>query len=262
MSRLPFKKPAEKNKGVAMKAIMLAAGIGKRLFGEAENPPPKVLMEFGGKSLLARHMECLQALGVDELTLVLGHRRDVIEAAATELSPPGFVKFVYNPRYLEGSVISFLSAAEVLASGQRVLFMDADVLYHPDLLERLAGSVYENCFLLDRDFEDGEDPVKLCIRDGLPVEFGKTVKGDFDFMGEWPGFMAMSGPIAATMAAAAGTVENADPMAPYEDAMRQVLVSEPPGTFGFEDVTGVPWIEIDFPEDRVRAEQTILPLLG
>ncbi|HEC14455.1 MAG TPA: phosphocholine cytidylyltransferase family protein [Rhodospirillales bacterium] len=245
-----------------MKAMMLAAGIGKRLFGEDVNSPPKVLMEFGGKSLLARHFDSLQALGVDELTMVLGHRRGVIEAAAAALSPPGFVKFVCNPRYLEGSVISFLSAAEVLASGDRVLFMDADVLYHRSLLERLTGSVYENCFLLDRDLEEGDEPVKLCIRDGLPVEFGKQIEGDFDFMGEWPGFMAMSGPMAATMAAAAGTVEHADPMAPYEDAMARVLVSEPPGTFGFEDITGIPWIEIDFPEDRVRAERAILPLLG
>lgn len=244
-----------------MKAIMLAAGVGKRLFGEDENPPPKVLMEFSGRSLLARHIDNLQALGVHELTMVLGHRRHVIEAAATDLSPPGFVKFVYNPRFLEGSVISFRSAAEVLASGQRVLFMDADVLYHPDLLERLVGSAHENCFLLDRDFEDGEDPVKLCIRDGQPVEFGKRVEGDFDFMGEWPGFMAMSGDIAGKTAAAARIVEEGDPMAPYEDAMARVLVSEPPGTFGFEDVTGVPWIEIDFPEDRVRAERAILPLL-
>ncbi len=41
--------------------------------------------------------------------------------------------------------------------------------------------------------------------------------------------------------------------------MRDVLLSEPPGTFGYEDITGLPWIEIDYPSDLLRAERTILP---
>jgi choline kinase len=34
-----------------------------------------------------------------------------------------------------------------------------------------------------------------------------------------------------------------------------------PGDFGFEDVSGLPWIEIDFPEDVVRAEEEVLPAI-
>jgi choline kinase len=48
--------------------------------------------------------------------------------------------------------------------------------------------------------------------------------------------------------------------APHEEAVRNVLLREP-GAFGFEDVTGVPWIEIDFPEDVVRAREQILPAI-
>ncbi len=48
----------------------------------------------------------------------------------------------------------------------------------------------------------------------------------------------------------------------YEVAMRDVLLSEPPGTFAYEDITGLPWIEIDFPSDLLRAERTILPRLA
>ena len=29
----------------------------------------------------------------------------------------------------------------------------------------------------------------------------------------------------------------------------------------FEDITGTPWVEIDFPEDVVKAETEILPLI-
>ena len=45
-----------------------------------------------------------------------------------------------------------------------------------------------------------------------------------------------------------------------EDALRAVLRTAAP-PFGFEDVTGLPWIEIDFPEDVKRAETEVLPRL-
>ena len=45
-----------------------------------------------------------------------------------------------------------------------------------------------------------------------------------------------------------------------EDVITAVIrAANPP--FGFEDVTGLPWIEIDFPEDVERAESDILPKL-
>jgi choline kinase len=138
--------------------------------------------------------------------------------------------------------------------------MDADVLYHPDLMERLIRSRYENCFLLDREIEPGEDPVRLCIRDGKPVDFGKGVEGDFDVVGEWPGFLRLSPRIAARVAdATEAYVERGDVGVTYEEAVRDVLVDEPPDTFGYEDITGIPWIEIDFPSDLLRAEKQILP---
>ncbi|MEQ8659259.1 MAG: NTP transferase domain-containing protein, partial [Gammaproteobacteria bacterium] len=50
-----------------MKAIILAAGVGARL-GTA-HAGPKCLLEFGGRSLLARHFEHLARLGIEDVTL-------------------------------------------------------------------------------------------------------------------------------------------------------------------------------------------------
>ena len=41
--------------------------------------------------------------------------------------------------------------------------------------------------------------------------------------------------------------------------IRDVLLTSPRGTFAFEDITGLPWIEIDFAADVARAETEILP---
>ncbi len=61
--------------------------------------------------------------------------------------------------------------------------------------------------------------------------------------------------------AAARYVEGGRRDAPYEEALRDVLLTSPSGTFGYEDVTGLPWIEIDFPDDLRRAREEVLPRL-
>ena len=246
-----------------MIAGVLAAGVGKRLFGENHSEPSKALLRFDGKSLLHRHIEILRDNGVDRLVLVVGYRAEGLMAEVEVAGARDYVRAITNPEFEGGPVISLWTAREVLRGGNDILFMDADVLYHPRVLERLIRSPHANCFLLDRGLEPGEDPVRLCIRDGAPVDFGKGVEGDVDMVGEWPGFMRMSPAIAARVAdAAEAIIDDGRSHVTYEVAIRDVLLSEPPGTFAYEDITGLPWIEIDFPSDLLRAKRTILPLVS
>ena len=66
-----------------MKAILLAAGVGRRLMPYTETRP-KCLVEVGGRSLLARHLDTLSAIDeIDEVHIVLGYRADQIRSAAS-----------------------------------------------------------------------------------------------------------------------------------------------------------------------------------
>lgn len=245
-----------------MKAIMLAAGVGRRLYGDDDSQPPKALLRFAGKTLLARHIEILRSVGIDELVIVVGFRKESIQAEIDHIGAADFVRTVANPKFREGPIVSLWTAREEMRTGSPILFMDADVLYHRSLIDRLIETTAENCFLFDRDFEVGEDPVRLCIRDGVPVEFGKMIEGDFDVVGEWPGFLRLSPEMARRVAdQTQAYVDGGKRMNTYEEAIRDVLLDEPAGTFGFEDVTGVPWIEIDFPSDLLRAQRLIMPRL-
>lgn len=239
---------------------MLAAGLGTRLYGNGEEQPPKALLRFEDKTLLRRHVEILRACGLEELVLVLGYRRDEMEAELRAIGAGDFVRTCFNPAFHDGPVVSLWTARDVLRSGSDILFMDADVLYPPLLIERLIGAVDPTSLLFDGDIDTGEDPVRICLRDGKVVDFGKMIAGDFDAVGEWPGFMKMSPDIAARVAdATARYVEAGEVKLAYEPAMRDVLLASPPGTFGIEDITGVPWIEIDFPSDLLRARRIIYP---
>ena len=241
---------------------MLAAGRGSRLGGGNGGQMPKALLTFGGKSLLERHLEILQAQGVSELVLVVGYEKDRLLSEVERLGAGDYVTALHNPFFHEGAVVSLWTARAHLRAGAEILFMDADVLYHPVLIERLIRAEKANCFLADRHFEPGEDPVMLCVRGGRVVDFGKQVSGSFDLVGEWPGFLRLSPEIAAKLADTCQDFLDANrAIEPYEPAMREVILSEPPETFGYEDITGEPWIEIDFLEDVVRAEEEVLPRL-
>ncbi len=85
-----------------MKAVMLAAGVGRRLHGDKNDALPKALLRFEGKTLLERHVGVLKALGVDELVLVVGHRKEDLLAEAEKVAPMGSgggVRGVYPLRF-------------------------------------------------------------------------------------------------------------------------------------------------------------------
>lgn len=243
-----------------MQAIILAAGVGRRLYGDDATQPPKSLLRFAGKSLMRRHVEALAGAGVDGVAVVVGYRAEEVLAEAQAVAPAGFVTRYDNADFRQGSVVSMWTARDVLTSGDDILFMDADLLYDRRLIDRLIASPHPNCLLLDRDLEAGDEPVRLCLRAGRPVDIGKMVEGDFDVVGEWPGFMRLEPAVARRLAEKCGRlVAGGRKDAPYEDAIRAVLTSAPPGTFGIEDVSDLAWIEIDFPRDLARAEREILP---
>jgi choline kinase len=245
-----------------MKALMLAAGTGSRLSGGGDGHPPKALLKFGGQSLLARHLDHLSELGIPELALVVGYSSGQIIAEIDALGAAGRVTIIENDDFRQGSIVSLWCAREVLVSGEDVLFMDADVLYHREILRRLMDAAAENCFTFDAQVDDDDEPVKLCIRGGHPVEFRKKISGQFDRVGEWPGFLKLSAEWAAKLAARLDRYMEAGRTAePYEEAIRDLLLEAAPGTFAIAEISGIPWIEIDFDEDLRRAKDVILPAI-
>ena len=243
-----------------MRAVIIAAGLGSRL-GDASEQSPKILLRFGGRSLLERHLSQLAAVGVNDVTLGVGYGADQIEAELKRIGAPR-VTLVHNPHYREGSVVTLWTLRESFTGGGNILAMDGDVLYDRRMLERLMASRHNNAFLLDREVGSGEEPMKLAIRGGQPVDFRKNLEQECDFYGESVGIFRFDESAAAELVSAAEAIIAADRRGDYmEEAIRDVLLASPPGRFGYEDVTGLPWIEIDFAEDMARAADKILPRL-
>jgi choline kinase len=247
-----------------MRAIILAAGRGVRLQLPEDSQLPKCLLLFDGMTLLERHLRMLRSAGVTEVVLALGFRHELVQAELDRLAWAPRPEIVLNMNFELGSVLTVHTIAEALTRGGDVLLMDADVLYDERILRALvAGSSPVNRLLIDRDFEAGDEPVKLCVQNGVPVELRKQLAADlqFDTIGESVGFFRFAQAGAQRLATlVAAYTDTGRAHMPHEEAVRDLL-KERSQLIEVADVTGFPWIEIDFPVDVVRATQEVLPQL-
>jgi len=230
-----------------VRAVILAAGEGNRL-GDLGRRQPKCLLRFGGQTLLSRMVRDLAALEMEPV-LVVGFLAELVWAEVQVACPGIPVRVVPHPAYRAGNLLSAWQAREFL--GEPVLLMDADVLYHPEILRRLVASPHANCFLLDRHFEAGEEPTHVAMDGGRVTDFRRNIREPHETVGESVGFFKLSAEAAADLVRTMGRfVARGSREASYDDALRDLL---PRHRFGAEDVTGLPWIEIDFPEDVAAA---------
>ena len=242
-----------------MKAVIYAAGKGVRLGSDQ----PKVLLEFGGRSLLEWHIARLSGAGISDLLIVTGFRREQITVLLPSLGERYGVTIeeTVNPNFDEGSVLSFqVSLPYLRSTNAPVLLMDADVFYPAAMLRRLIDSAGPTNLLLDRDYSTADDdPVLVPVRNGQPVDFRKNWTGQADLVGESVGFFKIAAADLPLVEAETNRrVSEGQRQESYDEVLRALVLA---GRFGYEDITGLPWTEIDFPQDIARATHDILPLI-
>jgi len=240
-----------------MNAIILAAGVARRL-APLTDKTHKALLPVGGRPVLARMLSALADSGIRETTIVVGHCADQVRALAGKRQGRMAIRYVENPAYTKGSVLSLYAAREQLT--EPVLVMDADVLFPRVFLRRLLAVPAPSALLIDRGFADTGEEVKLYTRRDRVIALGKKIVPEaWEAVGEGIGFFkcgAAAGP--ELVQAMEHVIASGDGLNEYEDALH-ILVQRV--YVGWVDVTGLPWTEIDFAEDLRRAEDEVLPRL-
>ncbi len=239
-----------------MKAIIFAAGVGRRLQVVTQGKP-KCLVKIGEQTLLSRHVACLTELGIKDIVLVVGFAQDAIrEAVAQESSPVNF-HWVVNEQFVRGSITSLWAAREEMDDD--VLLMDADVLYSPTILERLVLSSHSSALLMDETVRQESEECMIAAQHGRVLSLSKTLPADYDESGEGVGFLKVQQRDIPSLLGAVQTCVDAGKFdMEYEDALAGFFQKVP---VGYEKIGGWPWIEIDFPEDVQRATSQILPAI-
>lgn len=236
-----------------MKAILLAAGSGRRL----QRPLPKCLVEIGGITLLTRTLQALAAVNVAEARVVVGYRHELITAELARHPPPLSVVCVRNDAFLRGSVRSLWTARDSLEAP--VLVMDADVLFPVHLLRRLVDSPHANCVLADPRASFTGEEMMLTLHEGRIWDITRGIVDRAHTVGEGVGFYKLEGLAAQHLRRLLEQcIADGRDDVEYEEVFRALFKA---CVFGYELVSDLPWIEIDFPEDISKADQGIWPLI-
>jgi choline kinase len=119
----------------ATRAVILAAGRGSRL-GTLSADLPKVFVELAGRTLLAHQRCSLDAVGVDDVWIVLGHGR---ERAMVHPDAEG-LEFRSNPEFATTNMVATLFCARDAFDGRAdVVIAYGDIVYEPGVVTALLA---------------------------------------------------------------------------------------------------------------------------
>ena len=238
-----------------MTGIILAAGPGTRLNGSAAIGP-KCLAAPGGVPLIARQIQALRAVGIDRVVVVAG-----FEAAAVRAACGADTRFVENPIFRQTNSLYSLWLARAVLDGGFVV-MNCDVLFDRRMLADLCDARHEDALLVSYpapgDPAFGDEEMKVKVRRGRVVSIAKDLTAD-DTDGENVG-IAKFGP------------DGARHLVRVMDRLLRAGATDAWAPKGFETFAqerplyavgtrGLPWIEIDTPDDYERAVREIVPAL-
>jgi L-glutamine-phosphate cytidylyltransferase len=238
-----------------VRGVILAAGAGTRL-AASTIAGPKCLAPFNGVPLIELQMRALRACGIDEIVVVVGYQPDRVR----RVCGPG-VRFVENRRFARtNSLYSLWLARPLLTRGFVVL--NCDVLFHPALLADLLTAHHENAALVSYP-EAGDPPMtaeemKVSVRRGRVVDMRKDLpprRTDAENVGIVKFGAAGAKRLVAIMSdiVVARQVRDWAPRA-YAAFARE----EPLYAIG---TRGLPWTEIDTPEDYEHAVLNVFPAI-
>lgn len=231
-------------------AVILAAGIGSRLRPLTDDRP-KALVEVAGQSLLARAIGVLASHGVEQLVIATGYRDDAVEAALS--GTPLKVEFRRNPKFDSTQNSVSLALCRDAVRGQAFFKLDGDVVFRPQVLERLDGCRASLAVAVDRSRHLDEEAMKVRLASGTRIAaFGKHLSLS-ESAGETIGIERLDEQASAKLFDALDrmmAVGQTDLY--YEDVYSQLVDA---GELEAEcvDVGDLPWTEIDDHGDLERA---------
>ena len=233
-----------------MKALILAAGVSRRLYPQTYNTP-KCLLEVGGKPIINYQLEALSELGINDITMIVGYHREMLVDSVEKNFPEINFKFIVNHHYFETNTAYSVYVGKEALSDQHLL-MNADVVYPKELLSKLFNSHYENALAVDVKSCGREEVKVIDGGENKVVAIGKDLIED-QCLGEFIGVAKFSSVFVEHFVRALGSLIEAGGKNDYFEAGIEQLLEKL--QVYYVDVSEYPCLEIDFIEDLESARK-------
>ncbi|MGH7901082.1 MAG: sugar phosphate nucleotidyltransferase [Thermodesulfobacteriota bacterium] len=158
-----------------MKAVILAAGRGKRLYPYTKYIP-KCLLDVGGETILEQQINNIRDCGIDEVVIVVGFGFEKVENFLRNYDGLGMrIKTLYNPFYqTTNSLISLWIARGEM--DQDIVVMNGDDVFEIDVLEQALNQREERiCLPIKVKSSYEEEDMKVYVKGRTIIEIGKTL---------------------------------------------------------------------------------------
>jgi len=172
-----------------LKAIILAAGEGKRL-RPLTNSKPKCMIELFGKSLLEHNIQLLRNCGITDISIVTGYLPKSISISD--------VSYFHNPNFINTNMVETLFCAREKLDNS-VIISYADIIYEKKVLESLINSKNDISIIFDKQwerywkirFDNPLDDAESLIFDNenFIINIGQKVKDLLKIQGQYIGLM-------------------------------------------------------------------------
>lgn len=238
-----------------MIAVILAAGRSRRL-GKLADSNPKPLIVVGDRPLLQHQLDIISQCGIREAVIVVGYKKEKIVETFGRKYGGVDLTYVANDIYHKTNTVYSLWLTREYFRDTEFLYFNADVLAHPEVVERLLKSSRENLMAVERK-ECGAEEVKvICDPDGRIKRIGKELD-PAECEGEFIGIAKFSRGMNSDFASELEEViKEGGEQSFFEKAVDRLLLQH---RIYMEDITGLPVVEIDFPEDLEFARNVVYP---
>ena len=245
--------PSSHAPGRDVKAVVLAAGPGRRL-GPLTRELPKTLLPLGvGGTILDLVLANLASVGVEEVAVVTGFAAERVDELTPQLEERHGVRLlpIFNDHAEEwNNAHSLWLAREAFADG--ALLVNGDTVHPPSVETTLLGAQSDGLVLaVDSSKPPDDEAMKVSVRaDGAVERINKQLEGaDGEYIG-----VALIGPdAAAPLVDALEATWRRDPSLYYEDGFQELV--DRGETVSTAPIGSVDWVEVDDDADLARARE-------
>jgi L-glutamine-phosphate cytidylyltransferase len=230
-----------------MQAIILAAGCGSRLASALKGKPKCLAPIEPDISLIEYQLAILEKMGITDVCVVLGYRAHEVYRVIGDRC-----HCIINRRYAETNSLYSLWLTRNWVQ-EDCLIMNSDILAHPSLYKRLMKSS-ENALVYDSWSGKEDEHMKVSFQSGYLNQISKTMPNR-DSQGESVGLLKFTQTGMTALFAAAETALAEGGENQWAPAAIATLAQTQP--IKGIDIAGLPWIEIDFPEDLYQAQHQV-----
>lgn len=147
-----------------MQAIILAAGMGKRL-GEYTKNNTKCMVPVNGVRLIDRMLTQLSSLNLNRVVIVVGYEgAKLMEYIGDRYDDKLKIEYVHNPIYDKTNNIYSLALAKQQMEEDDTLLLESDLIFDSEMLDILVKHPDANLALVAK-YETWMDGTMVCIDD-------------------------------------------------------------------------------------------------